>query len=88
MLVPGLVGDEIFSVSGFKKPMQGGERLVITSSCPWHARDIQRVLFCNVHSKLKHSKPTVGYGCFLYTQSRQQAEHMPPRNIKEEHLYV
>jgi hypothetical protein len=39
---------------------------------------------CNVHSKLKHSKPTVGYGCFLYTQSRQQAEHMPQRNMKEE----
>jgi len=44
-MVPGLVGDEIFSVSGFQEThARRGERLVITSSCPWHARDIQRVL--------------------------------------------
>jgi hypothetical protein len=87
-MVPGLVGDEIFSVSGFQETharrREAGD--IITSSCPWHARETFREFcsgVCNVHSKLKHSKPTVGYGCFLYTQTRQQAEHMPQRNIKD-----
>jgi hypothetical protein len=86
-MVRGLVGDEIFSVSGFQETharrREAGDHQFFVPGMPETFTEFCSGV-CNVHSKLKHSKPTVGYGCFLYTQSRQQAEHMPQRNMKEE----